>query len=61
MSEILERKTLGNGDTVFRQGETGGGAYIVQEGDIEIVRVTDGEEKVLATIGKGRVFLAKWR
>lgn len=56
VSEILERRTLRDGDTIFRQGEQGSSAFIVQSGEVAI-SVNDGnDEKVLATIGQGGVF-----
>ena len=56
MSEILERRMLKDRDTVFREGEPGSSAFILQEGEVIISKVIDGAEKELATIGKGGVF-----
>ncbi|MGJ3260858.1 MAG: cyclic nucleotide-binding domain-containing protein [Rhodospirillales bacterium] len=56
MADILERRTLKNGDTVFREGEQGSSAFVVQQGEIIIEKMVDGEQKVLATIGPGGVF-----
>ncbi|MEQ8321767.1 MAG: cyclic nucleotide-binding domain-containing protein [Rhodospirillales bacterium] len=56
MPDILERRSLKNGDTVFREGEQGSSAYIVQGGEVVISRIVDGTEKELATIGVGGIF-----
>jgi CRP-like cAMP-binding protein len=56
VADILERRTLKNGDTVFREGEQGSSAFVVQQGEIIIEKMVDGEQKVLATIGPGGVF-----
>jgi len=47
---------LKGGDTVFREGEQGSSAYVVQSGEVTITKLVDGEEKTLATIGVGGIF-----
>lgn len=54
--ELLERKTLPTGTVVFKQGEEGGSAYIVQDGEVEIYLGEKGNETILATIPKGGIF-----
>jgi len=56
MADILERRTLKGGETVFREGEAGSSAYVVQSGEIVIIRTIDGEEVELGTIGVGGIF-----
>ena len=56
VSEILQRNTFKPGETIFKEGEEGNLAYIVQEGEVEIVKEIDGQQKVLGTIGKGGMF-----
>ncbi|WNJ98692.1 cyclic nucleotide-binding domain-containing protein [Thalassospiraceae bacterium LMO-JJ14] len=56
MADILERRTLKSGDTVFREGEQGSSAYVVQSGEVVITRQQNGEEVELATIGVGGIF-----
>lgn len=56
MSEILERRTLKAGDTIFREGESGSSAYIVQSGEVAISKLIGGADTQLAVIGKGGVF-----
>ena len=57
MSEtILQRQTLQAGDRVFKEGEEGHLAYIVQSGEVEIFKVIDRVETVLGRIGQGGIF-----
>ncbi|MGB0682282.1 MAG: cyclic nucleotide-binding domain-containing protein [Magnetovibrionaceae bacterium] len=53
---VLERSTYQPGAYVFRDGDEGDRAYVVQQGTIEIVKDIDGELKVLGEIGKGGIF-----
>jgi CRP/FNR family cyclic AMP-dependent transcriptional regulator len=55
-TQVLDRKTFHAGQSVFEQGETGSSAYIIQEGEIQIVRNSENEDTILAAIGKGRTF-----
>jgi CRP/FNR family transcriptional regulator, cyclic AMP receptor protein len=56
VADILERRTLKSGDTVFREGEAGSSAYVVQAGEIVITKIIDGSEVTLGTIGVGGIF-----
>lgn len=40
-------------DSVFKEGDEGNMAYVVQDGEVEVVKIIDGHEKVLRTVGKG--------
>ena len=52
-----QRIELTNGQAVFGQGDAGELIYVVDSGDIEIVRTrADGTETVLGRIGAGRYF-----
>lgn len=53
---ILERKVCQEGEPVFKQGDRGECAYIIQSGEIEIVRTDDEVSTVLATVGEGGIF-----
>ncbi len=52
----LERKTCRAGDTIFREGDSASQAFIVQDGEVAIVKSVDGKAKVLGTVGKGGIF-----
>jgi len=54
---LIERKVYPEGSVIFKQGSMGRTAYIVQKGQVEIVRENeDGSEKALATMGAGAIF-----
>jgi hypothetical protein len=56
----LQRQTDQTGDRIFKEGDEGNMAYIVQSGEVEIVKEVDGVETVLGTVGQGE-YSAKWR
>ncbi len=57
MSEsILQRQTLQAGDRIFKEGEEGNMAYVVQSGEVEIFKIVDGVETVLGKVGQGGIF-----
>lgn len=57
MSEsILQRQTLQAGDQIFKEGEEGNMAYVVQSGEVEIFKIVDGVETVLGRVGQGGIF-----
>ncbi|MCF3629041.1 cyclic nucleotide-binding domain-containing protein [Thalassospiraceae bacterium LMO-SO8] len=51
---VLERKMYQAGDRIFKEGDEGLFAYLVQSGSVEIYREGSGE--VLSTIGAGGIF-----
>ncbi|WP_135078356.1 cyclic nucleotide-binding domain-containing protein [Terasakiella sp. SH-1] len=53
---FVERKVFYAGDKIFKEGDPGDRAYIVERGMIEIFKMIDGKEVVLGTIGKGGIF-----
>lgn len=55
--QVLERQTVPKGQLIFKQGERGNTAYLVENGKVGIFRTTDSGERVpLATIGKNEIF-----
>ena len=55
-SEILQRQAFKPGDTIFKDGEEGRMAYIIQTGEVEIIKPMNGKDHVLGTIGEGGMF-----
>jgi len=53
---VLQRQTFQRGDKIFKEGDEGNMAYVIQEGDVEIVKIIDGHETVLGTVSKGGIF-----
>jgi len=53
-AQVLERKTYQAGDRIFKEGDEGIFAYLVQAGSVEIYK--EASQKVLSTIGPGGIF-----
>lgn len=53
---VADRRTYAEGQTVFRQGEQGDAAYLVEVGKVRVIQQIDGEEVVLADLGPGCIF-----
>lgn len=53
---VLQRKDYPAGAYIFKEGDEGNCAYVVQAGLVDIVKVVDGREKVLGQVGKGAIF-----
>ncbi|HLO75527.1 MAG TPA: cyclic nucleotide-binding domain-containing protein [Magnetospirillum sp.] len=49
---VLERKVFYAGQNVFKEGDMGDRAYLIQEGQIEIIK----NGLPLATLGRGELF-----
>ncbi len=56
MSNKTTNKTFLPGDFIFREGEYGKVAYVIEEGDIELVKFTGEDYITLAEISKGALF-----
>ena len=57
MSEsILQRQTFQAGDRIFKEGDEGNMAYVVQSGEVEIFKTIDDKEVILGTVGQGGIF-----
>lgn len=55
---VLERTTFQPGDKLFKEGEEGNQAFVIEEGEIQIVKASGkiGEnEVILGTVGKGGI------
>lgn len=49
---VLERKVFYAGQSVFKEGDMGDRAYLIQDGQIEITK----NGLILGTLGKGQMF-----
>ncbi|HEX9461723.1 MAG TPA: cyclic nucleotide-binding domain-containing protein [Alphaproteobacteria bacterium] len=56
--QLMPKQTFAAGDVIFREGMIGDVAYVVQEGEVEIVRTQAKSQarKVLGIIRKGGMF-----
>ena len=51
------RESFQPGMTIFRQGEEGQDAYLIEQGSVHITKTeTDGQEVLLRTLGEGEIF-----
>lgn len=49
-------KLYEDGETIFRQGETGDCMYVIQQGEVEVIAEADGRELKLRTLGPNDFF-----
>ncbi|MCP4395325.1 MAG: cyclic nucleotide-binding domain-containing protein [Alphaproteobacteria bacterium] len=53
---LFDRRSYQKGKKIFSQGELGETAYIVESGEVDIVKEIGGKQIYLATLGKGALF-----
>jgi hypothetical protein len=56
VSKQLDRVAVNEGDVIVRQGEIADRFYIVADGEVEVLRETDGREERVAVLGPGQFF-----
>lgn len=49
-------KVYRDGETIIRQGDVGSSMYVIQEGEVEVVRLHNGKAVRLAVLGQGDIF-----
>ncbi len=54
--QVLDRKVFAAGERIFREGENGSRAYIIQRGQVNILKKIDGEDILVGTVGPGGIF-----
>lgn len=54
--KVLERKVFQTGEIIFKEGDEGIRAYVVQAGGVEIYKLKDGKRVVLGFVGPGGIF-----
>jgi CRP-like cAMP-binding protein len=55
-AKFLQRRSFQAGQQIFAQGQVGTRAYVVESGEVEIVRVQGSRRRPLGTIGPGGIF-----
>ncbi|MEK6256634.1 MAG: cyclic nucleotide-binding domain-containing protein, partial [Chloroflexota bacterium] len=55
LANMVETIKVESGEFLFSEGDLGDSAYIIESGQIEITKHTDGEEVLLAVVGSGDV------
>ena len=56
MLNNLNREIFDAGETIFKEGDAGDCAYLIEEGQIEICTTIDGQEQRVNQIGRGELF-----
>ncbi|HAA92122.1 MAG: cAMP-binding protein [Rhodospirillaceae bacterium] len=54
--KVLDRKSIPAGTQIFREGDPGRNAFIVQSGEVEIWKGNDNEKRRLGLVTKGGIF-----
>lgn len=54
--QVLDRQVYPAGEKIFREGDAGSRAYIVQSGSVDIVKEIEGVDVVVANVGPGSIF-----
>lgn len=52
---LCERRTYSPGTVLFREGEAGDSAFVIEEGEIVVSRVISGREKAIGVAGEGDI------
>jgi signal transduction histidine kinase len=55
LSESVEIVTISKGEELFHEGDEGNNAYVIKQGEIEIIKESNGREVLLAVQSGGRV------
>ena len=56
MPEMIFSKRFAGGEEIFRMGDRGRNAYIIERGRVEVSVTRDGENVIIAELGKGEIF-----
>jgi EAL domain-containing protein (putative c-di-GMP-specific phosphodiesterase class I) len=56
MFDELDRIVFTSGQQIFKEGDAGDCAYLIEEGAVEILATEQGVERRVSVIGKGEVF-----
>ena len=56
MFDEFDREIFASGQQIFKYGDIGDCAYLVEEGTVEVLIVKDGSEQRIRLIGKGELF-----
>lgn len=56
MSDAMDRQMFEDGTVIFKEGDTGARAYLVEHGAVEIKKTVDGKDVVLGKVDMGGIF-----
>ena len=55
-SRAMKERQVAAGGVIYREGDPGDAVFVVQEGEVEILRETDGKTVRLAVLPRGAIF-----
>ena len=55
MSKAAQRRVLEAGEWLFREGDEGDSAYLIEGGMLEVIRQADGQETVVGYLNEGEI------
>ena len=53
LTEVVEQKQFGKGDTIMQEGRNGGELFLIRSGSVAILRNIKGQRQRLSTVGEG--------
>ena len=56
MSDMIYSKSFVAGEEIFRIGDRGRNAYVIERGEVEISNIQDGKDVIIARLGAGEIF-----
>ena len=57
LADVIDRRSLAAGETLFNAGEPGDSLFVVQAGEVELyIKDTAGQKIVLTVAGRGEIF-----
>ncbi len=56
MFDELDRVTFAPGERIFREGDAGDCAYLIEKGSVEVFVTEHGVERMVSSIGRGEIF-----
>jgi len=54
--QILPRKLIRAGRSIFKKGDPGDAAYVIQSGTVDIIRPVVDQKRVIASLAAGEIF-----
>ena len=55
MVDLFQAKTFVPGDVLIREGDSGGTAYMIEHGQVEVSKAVEGRKVILNTLGPGAI------
>lgn len=56
MFDELDREVFAAGEQIFREGDAGDCAYLIEKGAVEVIVTEQGTERIIKLMGKGEMF-----